>query len=136
VSLLGDVLFQLIGEGAVEALRRKRGTPPAPWHDESRSSLGAVAAFGGTIGTLFSLVALSGLLFEISFRDMGAIFLLGCSLGSLAVCWGSLRAGLRAPEVTSRNLGLAAYGKWAAVPGLVVSGADVLLWLVRVIQWH
>lgn len=136
MSLLGDVLFQLIGVGAVEALRRKKGAPPPPWQDESRSSLGAVAAFGGTIGTLFSLVALSGLLFEVSFRDMGAAFLIGCSASSLAICWGSLRAGRRTPEVTSRNLGLAAYGKWAAVPGLVVSGTDVLLWLVRVIQWR
>jgi hypothetical protein len=109
--------------------------PRAPFAEgETNASLGAFAAFAGVLAAIFALALLvitsygSGL----PVRDYAG--LIAASLVVTVVAFGGRRAGLRAPNVTGRNLSLARFGRVVATLALGMSIAAVLVGATHLIS--
>jgi peptidoglycan/LPS O-acetylase OafA/YrhL len=125
LSFLGKVFTQLLGDAAAAARRK-----------DAEASLGAIAAFFGTLSLVFALCALSGASDRASFDYMGAVTVCTMALLCLAGSYGSLRAGRKAPLVTRRHLGLATYGRFISWVGIFVSALALALSVDRVVEWR
>jgi hypothetical protein len=136
MSILGEIVSELIGEAVVETFQKNRKPRPPFPEGESNASLGAAAAFGGVLSLIFGLMAFLELLYIETYRDIGRWPLLGFAVGALVTAWFSRAGGRRAPTVTTRNLGLARFGAGVATLALAVSGVALILWIVRIVQWH
>jgi hypothetical protein len=72
MSILGEILVQLLGESAVEAMSKNK-KPRAPFPEgEGNASLGAVSLFFGALALLFSGLLFPATLDRSSFSDIGA----------------------------------------------------------------
>jgi len=134
VSVIGDLLGDLLAGVAGDALTHGAKQPHFA-EGPVNASLGALAAFAGTLGFVFSLMALLSATFKESYLDMGAAIVVGFGLFSWGACYGALRAGRKAPSVTARHLGLAKFGIVVAVPGLIVASVALTLTIIRLVQW-
>jgi hypothetical protein len=133
VSLLGELISQVIGEAAVEAfVGSKKPRPPFP-EGETNASYGAAAAFFGTLGPMFALpTAIVACLWGAS-PDMPMSAILTLTVVGLLSSVAGIRLGARAPLVTRRNLGLARYGFLVAFVGAFSSIVALVASAVRAI---
>jgi hypothetical protein len=136
LSFLGQVLAQLLGEAAAGALSREGRHRAAFPEGEARASLGAVAAFLGTLSLIFGLGALSGASGRVNFNYMGAVPVCSMAAFSLAGAYGAYQAGKRAQLVTWRHRGLAKYGCLISWPAMLASASALILGLIRVVEWR
>jgi hypothetical protein len=133
VSLLGELVAQIIGEAAVEAFRGNK-KPRAPFPEgDTKASYGAASAFLGSVGVLLVVpVALVAALVGPS-PEMSLSAILVVTAISLALCIGGMRLGAKAPLVTRRNLGMAKYGLIASLVGALSAGVTVVACAARAI---
>lgn len=115
MSPVADFIIGLVtsGLGGLEGKSR----PPFP-EGEGNASLGAVAAFVGVLTAIFSLALLVITSYgsDLTAGDYGA--LIGASFTVALLAFGGRWAGVRAPNVTRRNLGLSRFGRCAATLAL------------------
>jgi len=121
--------FMAGGLGGVSTKR------PAPFPEgETNASLGAVAAFAGTLSALFALALLviTALGAGLSSRDYAGLVAASIVVAILAL--GGRSAGSRALQVTQRNRWLARLGRAVATLALGMSCVSIgfgVFWLVR-----
>jgi hypothetical protein len=127
IEFIADLIASGLG-GTKTTLRT-----PFP-EGEGNASLGAVATFAGVLAAIFALALLlitaygSGL----SMRDYAS--LIAASLVVACLAFGGRWAGLRAPNVTRRNLGLAGFGRGVATLALATSVAAALVGTIQLIR--
>lgn len=112
------------------------GSKPRPSfpEGEGNASLGAVAAFVGVLAAIFSVGLLLITLYgsDLSVRDY--IALIGASFAVALLALGGRWAGVRAPSVTKRNLGLSRFGRGIATIALGTSCLSILAGLFHVLR--
>jgi hypothetical protein len=134
MSVLGDLVGQFLGEAAVEAFSRNKNTRVPFRENGVNASLSAMTSFSGVLAFLFSLLLLLWTFVRAGRADAGAWLLPILTVVVLLLSWWSLRAGMRAPLVTQRRLGLARFGVWVSTLALAISGTTLILWLVRAVK--
>jgi len=135
VSFIGEVLAQLLGEAAADALPKDK-EPRAPFPEgEGNASLGAISLFFGALALLFAGLLLAATLDRSSFIDMGALTIIGITVATFFVALLAHRAGRRAPATTRRNLGMARVGTYLARPAMLLSVAAISVCVARLLQW-
>jgi hypothetical protein len=121
VPVIGELILELLGGGVVDLIRGDKrpnaGFPPDPID----SSLGAVSAFFGVLSLIFGSLSAFGSITDETYKDMGLGPLLTMSVLSLLGALMALRAGRRAPYVTTRNLVLARIGVVVSVAAVLAS---------------
>jgi hypothetical protein len=135
VSILGEILAQLLGEAAVDAMSKNK-KPRVPFPEgEGNASLGAISLFCGALALLFSGLFFASTLDRLSFSDIGGPTILGIALITFVVALLAHRAGRRAPNFTRRHLGMALVGTYLALPAMVLSVATIGMCAARLLQW-
>jgi hypothetical protein len=135
VSILGEILVQVLGESAVEAMfKNKKPRVPLP-EGESNASLGAISLFSGVLALLFSGLLFSSTLDRLSFGDIGAPAIAIISAVAFLSGLIAYRAGRKAPKVTRRHLGMARVGTFLSLPAMFLSVATLAMCGVRLLQW-
>jgi hypothetical protein len=133
LSFLGELIGQILGEAAVDAvLPNRKPRPPFP-EGEENASLGAVSLFAGFLSLVFSMLALCGAGNRAMYVDMGAAVVLGMAVLSFLGALLAYRCGRKAPRVTRRNLWMASVGKWLSLPAMLASACAIPICLVRVL---
>jgi hypothetical protein len=124
LSPVFEFLIDLVA-GGLGGIGRKPLTPFP--EGAGNASLGAVAAFAGALSAIFSLALLAITSFgsRLTVRDYAS--LIGASLAVAALGFGGRWAGVRAPAVTRRNLGLAMFGRIVAKAAIYMSIASALV---------
>ena len=119
-----EFLIDLVAIGLGGIGRKPRAQFP---EGDENASLGAVAAFAGALSAIFSLALLAITSFGtgLSVRDYAS--LIGAPLAVAALGFGGRWAGIRAPAVTRRNLGLAMFGRTVATVAVCMSIASALV---------
>lgn len=123
-------LMGMFGQSCAES-RRDHGASQ-PFGGDTNPVTGVAAALLGSLGLLMGLATLFGLLAaqELRFSFAGvaviAVVVLGCS-------YAGFYFGRLAPQVTSRHLGLAKFGMLAAVAGMMLSAALIVIAAARLI---
>jgi hypothetical protein len=113
MSFLVELVVNVIAEAAGEAAFRNRKPKYFPEGD-ANASLGAVAAFAGSLALIFAIPVMLFAAYSGHFTTMDRAGLLLAALVVAALGYGGRRAGMRAPQVTSRNLILAKFGTFVA----------------------
>jgi hypothetical protein len=135
MSIVGEILVQLLGDVAGGALSRNRpACDPFP-EGEGNASLGAVALFFGGLALVFSGLFFVSTLDPASFSDVGGPAILGIAAGTFLVALLAYRAGRKAPKVTRRSLRSALVGRWLALPAMVLAMATLGLCVARLLHW-
>jgi hypothetical protein len=135
MSILGEILVQLLGESAVEALSKNK-KPRVPFSEgEGNASLGAISLFSGVLALLFSGLLFSSTFDRSSFGDIGAPTITIISAAAFLSGLLAYRTGRKAPKVTLRHLGMARVGTLLSVPAMFLSVATVAACGVRLLQW-
>lgn len=131
MSPVVELIIDLVTSG-LSGLEGKR-RPPFP-EGEGNASLGAVAAFVGVLTALFAFGLLAITLYgsDLSVRDYAA--LVGASFVVALLACGGRWAGVRAPSVTRRHLGLSRFGRGAATIALGMSSLSILVGLLRLVR--
>jgi hypothetical protein len=133
LSFLGELIGQILGEAAIEAvLPKRKPRPPFP-EGEENASLGAVSLFVGFLSLVFAGLALSGVINRAMYVDMAAAVVLGMAALSFMGALLAYRCGRNAPGVTRRNLWMALVGKWLSLPGMFLSACAILICAVRLL---
>jgi hypothetical protein len=135
MSILGEILVQLLGESAVEAMSKNK-KPRAPFPEgEGNASLGAVSLFFGALALLISGLLFSSTLERLSFSDIGAPAIMLMAAAAFLSSLLAYRTGRKAPKVTRRHLGMAKVGIFLSRPAMFLSVATLAMCGVRVLQW-
>lgn len=113
MSFLMELVANIVAEAAGEAAFRNRKPKYFPEGD-ANASLGAVAAFAGSLALIFAIPVLLFATYADQFTTTDRTGLLLAALVVAALGYGGRRAGMRAPQVTSRNLVLAKFGTLVA----------------------
>jgi hypothetical protein len=113
MSFLMELVVNIVAEAAGEAAFRNR-TPRFFPEGHANASLGAVAAFAGSLALIFAIPVLLFTAYADQLTTTDRAGLLLASLVVAALGYGGRRAGMRAPQVTSRNLILAKFGTCVA----------------------
>ena len=132
MSFLTDLVVNIVAEAAGEAAFRNRKPKYFP-EGPANASLGAVAAFAGSLALIFAIPVLLFTAYADQFATTDRAGLLLAALMVAALGYGGRRAGMRAPQVTSRNLILAKFGGFVAslATGMaVVAAIGYALWLI------
>ena len=113
MSFLMELVVNIVAEATGEAALRNRKPGYFP-EGNANASLGAVAAFAGSLALIFAIPVLLFTAYADQFTttDRAGLFL--ASLLVAALGYGGRRAGMRTPQVTSRNLILARFGTFVA----------------------
>ncbi len=111
------------------------GKPRAPFPEgDTNASLGALAAFAGVLAAIFALALLVITSYGSGLSATDYSSLMGASLIVAIAAFGGRWAGLRAPSVTSRNLGLARFGCVVATLALAMSVASVIVGTIHLFR--
>ncbi len=109
MSFLMELVVNIVAEAAGEAAFRNRKPKYFP-EGGANASLGAVAAFAGALALIFATPVLLFAAYPDQFTTTARADLLLAALVVAALGYGGRRAGMRAPQATSRNLILAKFG--------------------------
>ena len=135
MSILGELLTQLLGEAAVDALsKNKKPHVPLP-EGEGNASLGDVSLFSGVLSLLFAGLFFTATLDRVSFTDVGGMAIIVIAVFAFLVGLLAYRTGRKAPKVTRRNLGMARAGTWLSIPAMILSIATIAMCGIRLLQW-
>lgn len=132
MSFLMELVVNIVAEAAGEAAFRNRRRKYFPEGD-ANASLGAVAAFAGSLALIFAFPVLLFVAYADQFTTTDRAALLLAALAVAALGYGGRRAGMRAPQVTSRNLILAKFGTFVAsfaTAMAMVAAIGYALWLI------
>lgn len=113
MSFLMELVANIVAEAAGEAAFRNRKPRYFP-EGNVNASLGAIAAFAGSLALIFAIPVLLFTAYAERLTTTDRAGLLLASLVIAALGYGGRRAGMRAPQVTSRNLILAKFGTFVA----------------------
>ncbi len=113
MSFLTELVLNIVAEVGGEAAARNRKPQYFP-EGATNASLGAVAAFAGSLALIFAIPVLLFAAYADQFTTTDRAGLLVAALAVAALGYGGRRAGVRAPQVTSRNLILAKFGIFVA----------------------
>lgn len=102
MSFLMELVVNIVAEAAGEAAFRNRRRKYFPEGD-ANASLAAVAAFAGALALIFAVPVLLFVAYADQFTTTDRAGLLLAALSVAALGYGGRRAGVRAPQVTSRN---------------------------------
>ncbi len=107
---MAELLAQLFGHLAVEALRDSKKTIAPPSEGDTNVSLGAASACFGSLGLLFGLlIAVIAVPERPTLGTSFGVVAIFTAIGFACSCVG-FHFGRRAPHVTPRHLGIAKYG--------------------------
>jgi hypothetical protein len=135
VSILGEIVAQLLGEAAGEAMfKNKKARAPFP-EGEGNASLGAVSLFCGALALLFASLFFASSLDRSSFDDIGAPTIVGIAVATFFVALLAHRTGRKAPSVTRRNLRMALVGRLFALLAMLLAVTTIAICAARVLQW-
>jgi hypothetical protein len=127
-----ELVVNIVAEAAGEAAFRNRKPKYFPVGD-ANASLGAVAAFAGSLALIFAIPVLLFTAYADQFTTTDRAGLLLAALMVAGLGYGGRRAGMRAPQVTSRNLTLAKFGSFVASLAIgmaLVAAIGYALWLI------
>ena len=135
MSILGELLTQLLGEAAVDAMSKNK-KPRAPFPEgDGNASLGAVSLFSGVLALLFAGLFFISTLDRLSFADIGATAIIVIAVFAFLAGLLAYRTGRKAPKVTRCNLGMALIGTWLSLPAMLLSIATIVMCGIRLLQW-
>jgi hypothetical protein len=133
LSPILEIITDLFAGAVGEAVGRKRKHPPFPEGD-ANASLGALASFAGVFALIFALALLLNAVYARNFTATDYLGVIGASVAVTLVALGGRWAGVRAPRVTQRNLGLARIGRGVSMLALSMSLVAALLAAVGLIH--
>ena len=128
LEIVTDFIASALGE-CIPGERRQQ-----PFPEGWEASLGAVAAFAGVLAFIFALALLVNAAHPWNFTVKDYVSLIGASVAVALLALGGRWAGVRAPKVTRRNLGLARCGRGAATLALGMSFLAAILAAFRLIH--
>jgi hypothetical protein len=126
VSLLGEVVSQVVGELLGGLFGSNKARQPFP-EGETNASFGAASAFFGSLGLLSSLLAAPFAVLEGPTREMSLGAIASVATIGLLCSYIGYHFGRRAPQVTRRRLGMAKYGVVVSVPGILLSAVALVI---------
>lgn len=121
-----EIITDFFASAVGGAVGRKRKHQSFPEGDEN-ASLGAVASFAGVLSFIFALELLLNAAYARNFKVNDYLSVIGASVAVAVLALGGWWAGVRAPRVTHRNLGLARFGRGAAMLALGMALVATLL---------
>lgn len=124
--------MNIVAAAAGETAVRNRKPKHVPEGHVS-ASLGAVAAFAGSLALIFAIPVLLFVAYTDQFPTTDRTGLLLAALAVAALGYGGRRAGLRALQVTSRNLTLAKLGTFVASLATVMAVVAAIGYTLRLI---
>jgi hypothetical protein len=132
MSPLLEIVTDFIASALGECIPGKQRRQPFP--EGWEASLGAVAAFAGVLAFIFALALLVNAAYPWNFTVKDYVSLIGASVAVALLALGGRWAGVRAPKVTRRNLGLARCGRGVATLALGMSFLAAVLAAFRLIH--